>query len=354
MKRTVGWNVKAALHLFLVSIILSSMTVAFSTSTGGQVPGDPSPTPDLVIEGCKHTIQGETMEPPADIVVKKGGILVLEDSKIIFNHTGYYEHGILLEEGASIELHNSSVVALDNMFYFRVKNSSLVMVDSELRRTHVICENRSQIRIRGSYLWALHCLNETAANVTHSQLCYLFLIDGSTGHVDDCEMIEILLYDDSQVNVSDSTLRFVFYFDEGRANIENCDYEDEIRFKPMMCELDVTVIDPEGQPVAAATVTLTRYGGELAASILTDEEGSASFTGLEEGGYTLIVRKEGYEEREIERPLLDETQSETVQIHASPKDRPENERMVLLSVFTVTVFAIIGLLHHIWRQVHGS
>ena len=294
------------------------------------------------------------MEPPADIVVKKGGTLVLIDSKIIFNHTGYYEHGILLEEGASLELHNSSIVALDNMFYFRVKNSRLAMVDSELRRTHVICENRSQIRIRGSYLWALHCLNETAAYVTSSQLCYLFLIDGSTGHVDDCEMIEILLYDDSQVNVSDSTLRFVFYFDEGRANIENCDYEDEIRFKPMMCELDVTVMDSEGQPVAAATVTLTRYGGKPAASILTDEEGSAIFTGLEEGGYTLIVRKEGYEEREIERPLLDETQSETVQIHASPKDRPENERMVLVSVFIVTVLAIIGLRHYIWRRVHGS
>ncbi len=354
MKRTVGWSFKAAFHLFLVSMIFTSMTVAFSTSTGGQAPGDPSPNPDLVIEGREHTIQGETLEPPADIVVKKGGRLVLEDSKIMFNHTGYYEHGILLEEGSSMELHNSSVVALDNMFYLRVKNSSLAMVDSELRRTHVICENRSRIRISGSYLWALHCLNETAANITSSQLCYLFLIDGSTGHVDDCEMIEILLYDDSMVNVSDSTLRFIFYFDEGRANIENCLYEDEIRFKPMMCRLDVTVIDSESKPVAAAMATLTRYGGEPAASILTDEEGSAVFTGLEEGGYTLTIIKKGYEEREIEMPLLDETQRETVQIHASPEDRPENERMVLVSVFTVTVLAMIGLLHHIWRRVYAS
>ena len=354
MKRAVGWNVKTSLYLFLVSIIFTSMTVAFSTSTGGQVPGDPSPTQDIVIEGEKQTIRGETMEPQGDIVVKEGGTLVLEDTKIVFNHTGYYEHGILLEEGASMELHNSSIVALDNMFYLRVKNSSLTMVDSELRRTHVICENMSQVSIRGSYLWALHCLNETEAHVAHSTLCYLFLIDGSTGHVDDCTMIEILLYDDSQVNVSDSTLRFIFYLDEGRANIENCDYEDEIRFKPMMCELDVTVIDTEGKQVADATVTLTRYGGEQAASTTTDEEGVASFTGLEEGSYNLTVTKTGYEEHEIERPLLDETLSETVQIHASPKDDPENGRTAPLSMYIVTALAMTGLLYIVWRKPRGG
>lgn len=353
MKRTLGWNVEATLYLFLVSIIFTSMTAAYSASTG-DVPGDPSPAPDIVIDGGKHTMRGETMEPPGDIIVKKGGTLVLIDTNIIFNHTGYYEHGILLEEGASIELHNSSVVALGNMFYFRVRNSSLTMVDSELRRTHVICENRSRIRISGSYLWALHCLNETVAHVTHSQLCYLFLIDGSIGDVDDCTMIEILLYDDSMVNVSDSTLRFIYYLDEGRANIENCDYEDEIRFKPMMCELDVSVIDAEDQPVAEATVTLTRYGGEQAASTTTDEEGSASFTGLEEGSYTLTVSKEGYEEREIEKPLLDETQSETVKIQASPEDNSINEWTAPLSVYTVTVLAVMGLLYYIWRRLHRS
>ncbi len=353
MKRTPGWNVKVALYLFLASIIFT-MTAAFSTSTGGKVPGDPSPALDIVIEVGKHTMRGETLEPPGDIIVKKGGTLVIEDSNIIFNHTGYYEHGILLEEGASLELHNSSVVALDNMFYLRVRNSSLTMVDSELRRTHVICENRSQIRISGSYLWALHCLNETVANVTHSQLCYLFLIDGSIGDVDDCKMVEILLYDDSVVNVSDSTLRFIYYLDDGRANIENCDYEDEIRFKPMMCELDVSVIDTEDQPVAEATVTLTRYGGEQSASTATDEGGSASFTGMEEGSYTLTVSKEGYVEREIEKPLLDETQSETVKIHASPKDSPINEWTAPLSVYTVAVLAVIGLLYYIWRRLHGS
>jgi hypothetical protein len=353
MKLTLGWNVKAALYLFLVSIIFTSMTAAYSTPTGGKVPGDPSPAPDIVIEGGKHTMRGETLEPPGDIVVKKGGTLVLIDTNIIFNHTGYYEHGILLEEGASMELHNSSVVALDNMFYLRVRNSSLTMVDSELRRTHVICENRSQISISGSYLWALHCLNETVAHVTHSKLCYLFLIDGSIGDVDDCEMIEILLYDDSMVNVSDSTLRFIYYLDEGRANIENCDYEDEIRFKPMMCELDVSVFDTQDQPVAEATVTLTRYGGEQAASTTTDEEGSASFTGMEEGSYNLTVTKEGYENRIIERSLLDETQSEIVQIQASPKDNPINEWTAPLSVYTVIVLAMIGLLYYVWRKPRG-
>jgi hypothetical protein len=354
MKRTLGWNVEAALYLFLVSIIFTSMTAAYSTSTGGRFPGDPSPAQDIVIDGGKHAMRGETLEPPGDIVVKNGGTIVIEDSRIIFNHTGYYEHGILLEEGASLELRNSSVVALDNMFYLRVRNSSLTMVDSELRRTHVICENRSRISISGSYLWALHCLNETVAHVADSKLCYLFLIDGSIGDVDDCKMIEILLYDDSMVNVSDSTLRFIYYLDEGRANIENCDYEDEIRFKPMMCELDVSVFDTQNQPVAEAMVTLTRYGGEQAASTTTDERGSASFTGMEEGSYNLTVTKEGYEELEIERPLLDETQSETVQIHASPEDSPINEWTAPLSAYTVTVLAVTGLLYYIWKRLHGS
>lgn len=298
---------------------------------------------DLVVEEGTHTIRGEHLEPPGDIVVKKGATLVLVDTDIVFNHSGYYEHGVLVEEGASIELRNSSMVALNNMFYFRVRNASLTMVDSELRRTHVICENRSRVDITGSYLWALHCLNETAANVNGSQLCYLFLIDGSAGRVDDCKMIEILLYDDSQVHVSDSRFRFVFYLDEGRAKIEDCDYEDEIRFKPMMCELDVTVIDTDGESVNGAAVTLTRYGGELAASTTTDEHGLASFTGLEAGNYNLTVTKPGYEDRRAERSLLNETQSVTVQIQAETMEESGNEKPTQLLVYTVTVLALVGL-----------
>jgi len=353
MKRTAGWNLKTALHLLLVSIALSSVT-ASPLSTRGQDPGTLSPTRDMVIEGGEQTMRGETVEPPGDIIVRRGGTLILEDTRIVFNHTGYYEHGILLEGGSSMELRNSSIVAHGNMFYFRVNNSSLSIVDSELRRTHVICENGSQVRISCSYLWALHCLNETVARVSHSQLCYLFLVDESAGDVDDCRMIEILLYDRSRVNVSDSTLRFIYYLDEGRANIENCEYEDEIRFKPMMCELDVTVIDAEGKPVASATVTLTRYGGEHAASATTDEGGSSHFTGLEEGSYTLTVTKEGYEERIIERPLLDEAQSETVQIYASPENGPGDGGAAPLPVYMVAALAVTGLLYYLWRKLRGG
>jgi hypothetical protein len=88
---------------------------------------------------------------------------------------------------------------------------------------------------------------------------------------------------------------------------------------------------------------LTRYGGEQTASTTTDENGLASFKGLEAGSYNLTVAKTGYEEREIERPLLDETQSETVQIQARPRDYPENENTTPLSVYTVAVLALIGL-----------
>lgn len=300
-------------------------------------------SPDIVVEGGTHTMRGEHLEPPGDIVVKRGATLVLVDTEIVFNHSGYYEHGILVEEGASMELRNSSVVAVDNMFYLRVRNASLTMVDSELRRTHVICENGSRVSITGSYLWALHCLNETVATVNGSQLCYLFLIDGSAGRVDGCKMIEILLYDDSRVRVSDSTFRFVFYLDEGWAEIIDCDYEDEIRFKPMMCELDVKVIDPEGEPVDEASVTLTRYSGEQAASTTTDKQGVASFTGLEAGSYNLTVAKPGYEETRVEKPLLDEAQGVTVQIQAAPLDAPEEGENKPISLYAAAALALVGL-----------
>ena len=353
MKRTTGWNLRTALQLLLVSIALSSVA-APPPSTGGQGPGTLSQTRDMVIEGGEQTMRGETVEPPGNIIVRRGGTLILEDTRIVFNHTGYYEHGILLEGGSSMELRNSSIVAHGNMFYFRVNNSSLSMVDSELRRTHVICENGSRVWVSGSYLWALHCLNETVARVAHSQLCYLFLVDESAGDVDDCRMIEILLYDRSRVNVSDSTLRFIYYLDEGRANIENCEYEDEIRFKPMVCNLDVAVTDAEGEPVAGATVTLTRYGGEHAASAATDEGGSSHFTGLEEGIYTLTVTKEGYDEQEIERPLLDESQSETVQINSSTVDGPGNGGAAPLPVYMVAALAVTVLLYHLRGRLRGS
>ena len=340
MKPAHGWEAKAAL---LLAILMVSSTAAACSGS----------SPDLVVEGGTHTIRGERLEPPGDIVVKRGAALVLVDTEMVFNHSGYYEHGVLVEEGASITLHNSSIAALDNMFYLRVSNASLTMVDSRLRRTHVICENGSRVDITGSYLWALHCLNETVASVNGSQLCYLFLIDGSAARVDDSTLIEILLYDDSRVHVSASSFRFLFYLDEGRAEIVDCDYEDEIRFKPMMCELDVTVIDPEGEPVTEADVTLIRYGGERAASTTTDEQGSASFTGLEAGSYNLTVAKPGYREARVERPLLDEAQSVTVQMLSASMDAPDDGDNKPISLYLVAALALAGL-YIAYRKPRGA
>jgi len=224
------------------------------------------------------------------------------------------------------------------------------MDDSELRRTHVICENKSQIQIRDSYLWALHCLNETTVKVHNSQLCYLFLISGSNGFVEECDMIEILLYDDSIVNVSNTALRFIFYFDEGKANIKNCFYEDEIRFTPILSNLNVTVINSKGNPLSGAAVTLTQNNEEFIAFSLTNKKGLATFKNLSLGSYTIKINKEGYLERYIESSLVDENQSETIQISTLVKARSEKERITLLCIFTVSFLLIILILYKIWQK----
>ncbi len=267
----------------------------------------------VVRRGEEMTIRGRVLVNPGDILVEEGGKLVIRDAEIYFNHTGYYEHGILLRAGTELEVHNSSIIGLNNLYFLRAEDTTLIVEDSTLMRTNVIVGNRSQIEFRRSYLWALHCLNDSHANVCDSELYYLFLQGTSSAQVENATMIEILLYESSVVDVSDSTLRFIFFLDEGYATISNCDYEDEIRFKPMECELIVQVLDQKnGEPLSDVMVTLNRTGGPNMFKKVTSEGGSISFSDIEEGDYFVGLSREGYAPSTARVSVLNETHRETL------------------------------------------
>lgn len=267
----------------------------------------------VVGKGEKMTIRGRVLVNPGDIIVEEGGTLVIRDAEIYFNHTGYYEHGILLRAGTRLEVYNSSIIGLKNLYFLRAEDTTLIVEDSTLMRTHVIVGNRSQIEFRRSYLWTLHCLNDSHADVCDSELYYLFLQGTSSARVENTTMIEILLYESSVVNVSDSTLRFIFFLDEGYATISNCDYEDVIRFKPRECELIVQVLDEKiGEPLSDVKVTLNKTGGPNMFEEVTGEGGSIYFSEIEEGDYFVGLSREGYISLTARVSVLNETHRETL------------------------------------------
>lgn len=269
---------------------------------------------DLVIgEGEERTLQYLALTPPGDIVVEEGGTLVLRDVEITFNHTGFYEHGILLEEGSTLEIYDSQIKGLDNLFYFRANSAAIIIENSTFRHTHLICSGSTQITVRDSHIWALHCLNDTKVDVVDADLSYLLLMGDSSARIDRAQMIEIILYDRSHVSVSNASLRFIFYFDEGTATITNCDYEDEIRFEPNLCDLTIMVRDEETlELVPAVDVQLNRTKGDMIVASQTDDEGAASFHDIEEGDYMVEMAGEGYGSYRVRISVLNETQQETL------------------------------------------
>lgn len=268
---------------------------------------------DIVIgEGDVMVFQDRVFAPPGDIIVEEGGTLVLRGTEIVFNHTGYYEHGVLLKNDSTLEIYDSKIIGLGNLFFFRAHDATIIVDNSTFRRTHAICGNTTQITIRGSHLWALHCLNETRVDATDADLSYLLLMGGSSARVSGSRMIEIILYDRSHASVSDTNLRFIFYFDEGTATISNCTYEDEIRFEPNLCDLTILVHDEETtEPVSAVEVYLNRSWGDAVASSRTGDEGAAYFRGVEEGDYMVQLVGDGYESLSVRISVLNETQRET-------------------------------------------
>ncbi|MDH5201225.1 MAG: hypothetical protein OEW93_10080, partial [Candidatus Bathyarchaeota archaeon] len=167
---------------------------------------------DLVIaEDEEASFTNLVMRPEGDIIVRRGGRLVLRNTTVFFNHSGYYEHGILLEEDSTFEAYESRILGLDNLFFFRSWGATVILEGSTFRMTHAICGNSSSVSILRSHLWALHCLNESTAQVENASLCYLIMHGSASARVDGSRMIEIILYGDSRVQVSDTTLRFIFY-----------------------------------------------------------------------------------------------------------------------------------------------
>ena len=311
---------------------------------------------DLVIgEGKETTFQDLVITPSGDIVVEGGGKLVLRGTIIVFNHTGFYEHGILLNKDATLEIYDSQIIGLDNLFFFRAYDATIIVENSTFWRTHVICGNSTQITIRHSHLWALHCLNDTKVDATDADLYYLLLMGDSSAQIDGSQMIEIILYDRSHVSVSNTNLRFIFYFDEGTATISNCTYEDEIRFEPNLCDLTILVHDEETlEPVPAVDVNLNRSKGAEVASSHTGDEGTVSFYDIEEGDYLVELVGDGYESFSVRISVLNETQQETLFIKRSKAEAEEipnlKNPIQVLAPFLIAVVCISLFLGVIFRS----
>jgi len=316
---------------------------------------------DIVIgEGELVVLQDQVIAPPGDIIVEEGGTLVLRGTEIVFNHTGYYEHGILLKNGSTLELYDSQIIGLGNLFFFRAHGATITVDNSTFWRTHAICGNTTRITIRGSHLWALHCLNDTRVDAADADLSYLLLMGDSSARVARSQMIEIILYDRSHASVSDTNLRFIFYFDEGTATISNCTYEDEIRFGPNLCDLTILVQDEEtAEPVPTVGVYLNRSWGDAVASSRTGDEGTVSFRGVEEGDYMVQLVGDGYEPLSVRISVLDEAQLETFLITGMSAEveeplGPENpppRALVPLLIAAALIFLSLGVVFR--RGVKG-
>jgi hypothetical protein len=300
--------------------------------------------PDLIIaEGEEAALTGLVMRPEGDIIVRTGGRLVLRNTTVLFNHSRYYEHGVLLEEGSTFEAYESQILGLDNLFFFRSWGATVILEGTTFRMTHAICGNSSSVSILRSHLWALHCLNESTAQVENASLCYLIMHGSASARVNGSRMIEIILYGDSRVQVSDTTLRFIFYFDSGTATISNCSYEDDIRFEPRLCELAIEVLDEENRdPIPLARISLHRPEEHEVASSSTGFDGTASFKGLEEGDYFVEAEAGGYAPLSARISLLDDSQSETLLMRRSEVAKIGlTERYLSILIWIVLLVAFV-------------
>lgn len=300
---------------------------------------------DFVVgEHEEATIQDQVFTPSGDIIVEKGGKLTIKNTKVVFGHTSCFEHGILLKENTTLKVQHSKIMGVEALFFFRVWDTILVLEDSKLRMTHVLCGNSSRVSITHSELWALHCLNESTIEITNGKLHYLFLRGKSSARVEDSQIVEVLLYDASWASISDTTLKNIFYFDRGWTSLSNCSYVDLIRFEPLKGNLTITVMDEDTRDlVPKVRVTLERPKGSEVTNAHTNDDGAATFYDLEEGDYFAKFEGVGYVPANITISLLNVTQHETLLIHKKEKVSSCSSTVLIFSISAAVVLAALIL-----------
>jgi hypothetical protein len=296
----------------------------------------------IVGEGEDLNIRDRAINLSGNLVVDVGGRLTLSNVELVFNTSGYFEVGITLKEDAILEVYDSTIRGVDNLFLFKASDSTIVLENSTIRMTHVLCGNSTRVSLTNSDIWALHCFNETSASVSGSKLHYLFLRGNSSARVAGSHVVEILLYDQSEATVSDTVLKNVFYFDEGWATLSNCSYVDLIRFEPMRCDLTIEVLDEDSrEPLPEVEVALNRSTLDTPITGLTDGEGLAAFSDLEEGDYTATVSSEGYPPVTARVTLLERAQRETVLMS---REEGGNGRTTLVGYAFTSLGVVVTLL----------
>jgi len=306
---------------------------------------------DFVVgEGEEATIQDVVFTPSGDIVVEEGGRLTIRDAKVIFTHTSCFEHGIILKKNTTLRIHHSQIRGVETLFFFKAQDTALIIDDSKIRTTLVLCGNSSRISMVHADLWALHCFNESTVDISNSRLNYLFMRGRSSAQVEDSHIVEVLLYDTGRASLSNTTLKYIFYFDRGSTSLSNCNYVDLIRFEPIHGNLTITVLDEATHdPVPMVNVTLDRPRGSEVAYSFTNDDGAVTFYDLEEGDYFVELGRDGYIPANIRIPLLNETQHETLMMG---KVEEESSWINTNHFFSILAIALAALILFLFYRFH--
>lgn len=299
----------------------------------------------LIKKNEEITIEDQIFIPTGDIIIETGGKLTIHNAKVIFTHEGCFEHGIFLKENATLQIYNSQIRGTNNLFFFKIQNSTLIIKDSKIRMTHIICGNSSRILIVNSELWALNCFNESTASILDTRLNYLFLRGRSSAHVNNSHIAEVLLYDCSKASISDTDLKYIFCFDKGFTTLHNCTYNDILRFKQKVCNLTITILDENNHDaISSVKVTIERPRGCKVASSITNEDGMISFFNIEEGSYFAEIEIEGYTSMNKSIQILNEEYHETLLIH-----RKEEKAQIPTNFLPIIALVIVILFFIIYR-----
>ncbi len=298
---------------------------------------------DFIVNGLEEVlIQDDVFISSGNIIVERGGKLILRNVKVIFPHKKCYEYGIILKENTTLEIYQSEISGVNNLFFFKAQDTRLIIVDTKIRMTHIICGNSSQVMIIGSDLWALHSFDDCQIYINNSKLNYVFLRDSSFAKINNSNIVEVILYDRSKAEISNCVLKNIFYFDEGSTTLINCSYIDLIRYKPKCCSLIINVVDEiTRDPIYHANVELYRLK-TLVFSSLTNKYGVVVFQDIEEGDYIIEIEKKGYIPLRIRISLINEIQNEKFIMRREVKNQNTKFSSIM---YILIIFSLFLLIH---------